>query len=168
MLSVGELGLTYFKNMTPEEVKQKTLDDLIVFGEAVTKTEMVEGKPTIRYVNPVSDEFRVAKYNAEHSDSAMEIHYLPAVPQAYDGSKLNRFYVGFDSFDIMPTIRGKTSIYDRMIGIIKFRLPRKLKKKIKKYLGIGYNLKRRELRVFYDAFKLAKYYRCAFKQENNK
>lgn len=138
--------------------------DYIPFGKE-WKEEM-GNDPKALIVDSQSDELRVAKYNSEHSDSAMEIHYLPAVPQAYDGSKLNRFYVGFDPFDIMPTIRGKTSIYDRMIGIIRFRLPRKLKKKIKKHYSGTYT--KRDARFFLDCVKTAKYYGCKILKERSK
>lgn len=161
--------------MTPEEVKQKALDDLILFGEAVTKTEIVDGKPTIQYVDPISDEFRVAKYNAEHTDSAMEIKYLPVTESAYDGSKLT-YHIGFDPFDMASISKGSIAIwdtrknalyFDRSLNRDTFRLPRKLKKKIKHYCRV-HVISKKDLRFNYDVYKYSKYYGCKILKEKIK
>jgi len=59
-----------------DSIKQELFDDLIYFGECAYKTSIENGKPTIKYVDPISDELRIAMYNAEHKDSQGRIHPL--------------------------------------------------------------------------------------------
>jgi len=58
-----------------DEIKKRLMNDLILGGECAYKTEIKEGKPQIKYVDPLSDELRIAIYNAEHKDS--QIHITP-------------------------------------------------------------------------------------------
>lgn len=159
------IGKMFETSPQDEELKQRMFDDLITGGMAAWKTEIENGIPIISYVDPVSPEMRVAMYNAEHTDSAMQIHYQPITEKSYDGSKLNHFHMGFDPFYMPDVLNNKNSLYDRMIGIIRFRLPRKLKKRVKLYIGTKRPVSRRNLRFNYDVYKVSKYYNCKIKQE---
>lgn len=63
-----------------DEVKDKCFDDLVLWGLCATKTELESGKPTIRYVDPLSPEMQAAIYNAEHTDSFIEVRRYPLLP----------------------------------------------------------------------------------------
>lgn len=57
-------------------LKDKMLDDLFAYGICASKTEIINGRVHIRYIDPMSDELREAMYNAEHKDSQMRIDVM--------------------------------------------------------------------------------------------
>ena len=59
-----------------DEVRDKMFDDLFCFGICASKTEIIDGKVHIKYVDPMSDELRNAMYNAEHEDSKMKTYNI--------------------------------------------------------------------------------------------
>ena len=61
----------YIGSMKKEhnEVNDKMFDDLIAFGICMSKTEIIDGKLSIKYIDPISDEMRKVLYNLEHKDS---------------------------------------------------------------------------------------------------
>lgn len=122
-------------------------------------------EPRLRFVNPLSDEVRVAIYNAEHTDSAMQIHYLPITEGDYDGSTL-RYGIGYDPFDVRSICSSAFSIWDKKKQClyfgrdtnkgIAFRLPRRLKKRIKKHYSGSWT--KQDARFFLECFKTSRYY----------
>lgn len=57
-----------------KDLREMMLDDLFAFGICASKTEIVDGKVSIKYIDPMSDELQMVMYNAEHSDSQMTIN----------------------------------------------------------------------------------------------
>ena len=52
-------------------IHNKLFADLIFGGCCIYKTEVVDGKPSIKYVDPISREAEIAMYNATHDDSKL-------------------------------------------------------------------------------------------------
>lgn len=72
---IDPIGLSpEFLNMIEEmeTTKKRCLNDLLNFGVSCFKSEIIDGEPIIKYVDPISYEFSVAIYNAEHTDSQIK------------------------------------------------------------------------------------------------
>lgn len=68
--------------MTEDEVKQKVFDDMINFGIGVFKTELNDGKPHIKYIDP-ADPTLAALEAIERGELTIEKLTMEQVKERY-------------------------------------------------------------------------------------
>lgn len=92
-----------------------------------------------------------------------KIDWQPIGEHAYDGSKLN-YGIGYDPFDMGSLSKSSIAIFKRNSDgvvevskeLVDFRLPRKLKKSVKKECVLK-QMSKSDLQFNFEVYKISKY-----------